>query len=176
MATYDLVEGIADAVIAYIEANQAAKLTAVEARYTTPVGLTDFTVRMGDVDQEREPEDAFPLLYVSPTRTRLVPSLGGLERACQAEHGFTFAAIVWRPTEQATEMPAETMKRATMRYAVALVEMLIESRATTGYEWATLASDMSGGGTDVQYRTYKTPTGYLGMVAIQSTTVVAEVA
>jgi hypothetical protein len=171
MTTYDLAEAIADATIDYIEGAQTVKLAEVDARYTTAVGLREFTVRLGDIDQEREPIDAYPLLYVSPIKAEIVASVGGLSRSALVTNSFSFIVIAYG-TDTTSERPAESMKRALMRYAVAVLEMLVEGQAAEGWtwEWGT------GGTTQVQYRTYQTPSAYLGVAAIETTVDVAEVA
>ena len=169
--TYDLAEAIADAAITYIKSAQTAKLAVVEARYATAMGLTDMTVRLGDVYQGQEPGDAYPVLYVSPVKTALEPGPGGLLRGAVATHTVTFLIVAYRP-DLAGEMPAESLKRALMRYAAAVIEMLIEGQAADswGWEWGT------GATTQVQYRTFQAPSAYLGVAAIEATVVAVEVA
>lgn len=167
--TYDLAEKIADGVAAYIEGAQATKLAAVDARYATAVGLTDFHVRVSDVDYAREPLDQFPLLFVSPQRARMEPPTAGLAHGAMTEHLFQFV-MVHSPADSTTETTGERMKRWALRGAVAVLEMLVESydATTRPWEWGT------GDTTEIQYRTFTAATRSVSVAVIQATCLVAE--
>lgn len=160
--SYDLAEGIAQAMVDYIESAQTVKLAAVDARYTTALSLADFTVRFGDVYQRREALDVYPILYVSPLRARLDATVGGLTRSAMVEHSFTFIILAYQP-DAGGETPTETLKRSLMRYSVAVLEMLIESHngTTRPWEWGT------GAPTEVQYRSFPGENAYFGLASIQ---------
>lgn len=136
MAHWQYPELIADAVIAYIEANQAAKMTGVAAAYTAnPLDMPVFAaVRLLEPYREAEPD--FPVLYVMPVEDEQEPGDGGIERGFWTTHRFEFAALV--AFYGAADMsPNEGARRLGMRYLGALEEMLAESfdPATRPYEW-----------------------------------------
>lgn len=169
--SYDLCEGMAQAVADYIEASQVAKLAAVDARYSTVIGLEAMTVRLGDVYQRREPLDVYPLLYVAPQRVVLEPVNAGLLRGAEAVSYFAFIVVAYVPDVD-SGTPTERLKRQLMRYCVAVLEMLVESQngTTRPWEWGT------GGPTEVQFRSYPSDNAYIGLAAIQVPVQTVEVA
>ncbi len=119
-----LAETIADKTIAYITANQATKLAAVEARSWThalSLGTSFKAIRLSDPDQEREND--FPVLYVMPDLTDLDEAAG--HSVLEGTHGFEFAILAYSSGVTGLT-PAETVRRLAMRYALALYEMLGE--------------------------------------------------
>ena len=171
MASYDLAETVAQSMVDYIETAQTAKLTAVDARYSSDLDLEDMTVRFGDVYQRREPLDVYPILYVSPTRTRIEPTIGGLGQSAIVEHSFSYVVLT-HEADGDGELVTERLKRRLMRYMVAVLELLIESHngTTRPWEWGT------GAATEIQYRAYPGENAYLGLAALQITTEIGEVA
>lgn len=115
-------ETIADAVVAYIgdTATQTAKLASVNARFTTTLTLPNFqAIRISDPDSENE--SAFPVLYIMPDNAELEYGAGHTSLA--GRYRFEFAVLTWAaPTSDATA--AEAVKRQSMRYILAVLEML----------------------------------------------------
>lgn len=124
-----LVEPIEDAVAAYVLANGATKLAAVEARYLDADTLDDFAV-IRQHEPPPFPEAEYPALYIMSERLELEPVATGLANGFEGEARFEFALIVWGPD-------ATTARRRGKRYAVALLEMLAEMIPSTGYDFGT---------------------------------------
>lgn len=118
-------EAIADATRAYIVANQTAKLAAVAARYTDPaLEMADFAaVRISDPDRESEAD--YPVLFIMPTEAELDWHAG--HTVITGRYRFEIAVLVWGGVEPGSaDSQAETVKRLSMRYLQAVVEMLSE--------------------------------------------------
>ena len=162
MATYDLAEGIAQAMVDYIASAQTAKIAAVDARFATVLGLRDFTVRLGPLYQRAEALDVYPLLYVWPQRIRIEPHNAGLGSAAEMFHTFNYVVVAHQP-DAGGETPTETLARALMRYMTAILEMVIESRngTTRPWEWGT------GDAPEVQYQYMPAERTYFGVAGLR---------
>lgn len=172
MTSYELVEAIATATESYIEAGIAAKVAAVDARYSTSAGLTTFgAVYVSEMDLAREPLDLFPILWIAPSRSTLSPVVGGLGAGFEAEHVFDLVIVDYH-AGSSTESPAVVLKRRLMRYVVALVELLAESHnaTTRPWDWGT------GRDVEIEYETLKAgKTGeYLGVALVRAACRVGE--
>lgn len=118
-------EMIANATRDYILASQTAKLAAVEARYTDPaLDLRDFVaVRISDPDRESETD--YPLLFIMPDSANLEWHMG--HSVMTGTYRFELAVLVWAGVAPGSDdSQAETVKRLSMRYLQAVVEMLSE--------------------------------------------------
>lgn len=137
MAHWQYPELIADAAIAYVNANMAAKFAAVQAVYTAnPIDMPVFAkVRLSDPYREAEP--SFPVLYVMPQEDEQEPGDGGIERGFWSTHRFEFAVLAQYVSTQVDVSFSEGAQRLGMRYLGALEEMLAESFDPTArpYEW-----------------------------------------
>lgn len=138
-------EGVIDATKAYIEAAQTAKLTSIAARFTTDVGVTtlpDFQViRVSDPDYALEA--VFPALFITPDVAAFDLAMGA--GTVDITTAVIFTVMPWGlPTS--TLSNAEVVQRLSMRYVLAVLEMLLDmhSHTTSTYHvngaplhWAT---------------------------------------
>lgn len=131
-------EAAADAALTYIDTNSAAKLTTVAARYGDGITLPAFkATRMSDPYLEAEPE--FPVLYAMPERDVPDPAPNGLAKGFLLQSDVVFIVVYELSVDQTGNgtTEAETLRRMGVRYAVAVMEMLAESIASTGVHWGT---------------------------------------
>ena len=152
-------EATAEAAITYIEANGAAKLTSVAARYSDGIPLPAIAaLRLSDPWLGAESE--FPVVYFVPEESRRVPSAMGMKQVGLWAHRFLVAIVAELSIDQGRAITsAETIRRMMMRYVVAILEMLAEGYASMGHEWGV------GGPTEVYYDatiTDKERNAYLG--------------
>lgn len=129
-----------DQALAYIAANQTAKLADVASRSeyaAKPVTLRDFqALRLSDPD--RESVAAFPVLFMVPDGIGLDPGPAGLRRGWIGTASIRAYIIVVHPGSSSTT-PAEMVARSIEMYTVAVLELLCESwnGTTRPYEFGT---------------------------------------
>lgn len=130
--TLGLIEAAVDGVVAYITANSAAKIAAVEARYADGIELADF--RRVSVAELAEVAD-YPALFVLGIRNQMSRG-GGFVRV---EQELEIAVLVLDQDE-------ETLRRKVYRYGLALVELMIEAEVTADFPFGieqTMALDFT---------------------------------
>jgi hypothetical protein len=137
-------EAIIDKTKAYILASQTAKLASITARFTTmPITtLPDFAV-IRAADPDHSLEAVFPALFISPDTTEFDGAMGW--GTADSRSTFIFTVMPWGlPTTDLSN--AEVVRRLSMRYVLAVLEMLLDmhSHTTSTYHvgggpihWAT---------------------------------------
>ena len=148
---YELIERPARDLVAYLTSQAAVdKLAEVAARYTGEQALS-LPLWSVEVDDPRQTIH-LPHLYIVPSRTRdegdgLYPGA-----RLQLHHEFEFAVLASSPEPQGA-------KWLTMRYLVALTELLCEMRDDPAYAYMNWGV---GGPTDYYFQpTYSTQSSQL---------------
>lgn len=137
--SWALGESAAQAALSYFATNGAAKMTAVQGRFSDGVTLPNFVARrLADPNTAIEPE--FPVCYAVPLRDVPEPGPGGLARGRWMFTGEVVFVVVY---EAAVDLGGsgttvgEVLAAMGMRYGVAVLEMLAASIASTGIQWGT---------------------------------------
>lgn len=149
-------EAIADATSAYIAANMTTKLAAVSARYTaTPLTMADFAaIRISDPDRESEAD--FPVLFIMPDQAELEWHAG--HTSLTGRYRFEFAVLVWAGVAPgSTDSQAEAVKRLSMRYLLAVLEMLRDMHTHTDSTYYAGGAPIHWGSDEQAIQTYYKP-------------------
>lgn len=158
--TWLLSEGICDATKAYILSAQAAKMTAVAARFTNPtLAMPVFTdVRLS---LPRMGESDFPLLFMVPDQSVVGRAKGG--QASITKHRIEFAVLAYHAGADDTT-PAESVERLAMRYGLAVLEMLYDMHDHSASTYHVSGNPVHWGAGTIYYRSsYTSASGeYLG--------------
>lgn len=130
--TWKLAEAPAVNLRAYILANQATKMAAVQARaeyVATPITLPVFAdVKLHAPLVGEDPE--YPMLYIRPIGGRMRLGVGGLAQSSPVVSMQYMVVVVCEDAEG-----PETALLKGMRYLVAVLEMMAESYDGTTYPY-----------------------------------------
>jgi len=128
-----LAEAVADKTMAYLRANSDEKVADVSRRFEAEVDLPTFAkYSIADPEFLGLTLNDLPAVFVMPNDSDLEFTFG--DGAAISTHRFQIAVIAFGLAENG-EAAAETAKRASMRYLLAVVEMLREmhSHSDTTY-------------------------------------------
>lgn len=133
--TLELIEGAIDALDVYMQANAAAKITALNAEYSDAITLDEiaawFTTEQVEVERQN-----FPYIEILGSGIESLAENGGM---LEGEHAIAIVCTVQDGAD------AANLRKRVYRYARAIVELCKASRASTGYalQWGSPMVDFS---------------------------------